>query len=169
MVALRRATICLTMFTIRSTRRLLDRLRVSPVKTPEKPSTRLGDWYANLLPLEAGEFILCVSEKTLLPVMLPVIALPNIGQALSKAMVPVLIGLGIEKKLIEQERFAMAQSTFATTASRHIVGFMNEFAFMASTRLSEEPTPLTELSLWLAATPCKMCFPDRATQELFSS
>lgn len=157
------------MFTIRSTRRLLDRLKVSPVKTPETPSTRLGDWYGNLLQLDVGEYIVCVSEKTLLPVVLPVAALSNIGQALSKALVPVLTGLGIKKKLIEQERFAMAQSTFGTTASRHIVGFMNEFAFMASTRLSEEPTPLTELSLWLAETPCRMCFPDQATQELFSS
>lgn len=139
------------------------------MKSPPTPSTRLGDWYANLLPLEAGEFILCVSEKTLLPVMLPIMALPNISQALSKAIVPVLTGLGIEKNLIEQERFAMTQSTFATTASRNIVGFMNEFAFMASTRLDEEPTPLTELSLWLAETPCRMCFPDKATQELFSS
>ena len=63
----------------------------------------------------------------------------------------------------------MAQWTFGTTASRHIVGFMNEFAFMAATRLADEPTPLTELSLWLAGTPCRVCFPYQATQELFST
>ena len=90
------------MFTIRSTRRMLDRV-IAPVKTPELPSTRLGDWYANLVPLRAGEFIVCVSEKTLLPVVLPIIALPNIGQELSKALAPVLTQLGIERTLIEQE------------------------------------------------------------------
>jgi hypothetical protein len=158
------------MFTIRSTRRLLDRLRVSPERSTDPPSTRLGDWYANLLALEAcGEYLLCVSEKTFLPVVLPITALSNIALGLSKALVPVLAELGIERDLIDQERFAMAQSTFGTTASRHIVGFMNEFAFMASTRLAEEPTSLTELSLWLAGTPCRICFPDQATQELFSS
>jgi hypothetical protein len=156
-------------FTIRSTRRLLDALKVRPEKTVPEPTTRLGNWYANLLPFEAGDFLLCVSEKTLLPIALPVSALPNLPQELSKALLPVLTGLGIERGFIEQERFAMAQAAFSTTANRHVVGFMNEFAFMMSVRLAEESTPLTELSLWLAGTPCKMCFPDRATQELFFS
>ncbi len=157
------------MYTLRCTRRLLDRLSVRPAAAPPEPTTRLGNWYANLLPLEVGEYLLCVSEKTLLPVALPIEAVTNLGTELPRALAPVLTGLGIERSLIEQERFAMAQSVFSTTANRHVVGYMNDFAFMMSERLKREPTPMTELSLWLARTPCKMCFPDDATRELFLS
>jgi hypothetical protein len=156
-------------FTIRGTRRLLHALKVKPTKAPPEPTTKLGNWYANLLPLESGDFLICVSEKTLLPVPLPISALSNLPVELSKALAPVLSALGVGPDLIGQERFAMGQCSFSTTASRQVVGFMNEFAFMMSVRLEEERrVSMTELSLWLAETPCKICFPDKATQELFA-
>lgn len=99
------------MFTIRSTRRLLDRLKALPLKNPEPPSTRLGDWYANLASRKTGELIICVSERTFLPVVLPIAALPNIAQELAKGLAIVLAELGIEKKLIELERWASRIST----------------------------------------------------------
>jgi hypothetical protein len=154
--------------TIRATRRLLDALKVRPTKALPEPTTKLGNWYATVLRLKVGDFLICVSERTLLPVALPISALPNLASELSKALAAVLTGLGIGRDLIEQERFAMAQVSFSTTASRQVVGFMNEFAFMMSVRLEEERrVSMTELSLWLAGTPCQRVFPDEATQELF--
>jgi hypothetical protein len=157
------------MFSVCATRRLLDRLRPPIVDPEQQPTTRLGNWYANLVPLPAGEFLICVSERTLLPVILPVGALPDLTRELSKALTPILASLGVDQALIEQERFAMAQSSFSTTNSRRIVGFMNEFAFMISDRLGKGQAPMMELSLWLSGTPCQKLFPDRATRELFSA
>ena len=59
------------MFTLRGTKKLLARLRMKPdVQAPPSP-TRLGDWYADTLNLGRERLVLCVSELTLLPVVVP--------------------------------------------------------------------------------------------------
>jgi hypothetical protein len=54
--------------TIRCTRKLLERLDVEASSVPLHPTNRLGDWYANLLFTGRARLIICVSERTLLPV-----------------------------------------------------------------------------------------------------
>jgi len=57
------------MFTLRCTKKLLTRLG-SPVPVDEvDPTTRLGDWYANLLFQPGGQVVLFVNERSLLPVL----------------------------------------------------------------------------------------------------
>ena len=94
------------MFSIRATRRLLVRTKVAPTLTPPASTTLLGDWYANLVPLEAGEFIVCVSERTLLPVILPASAVQNLAAELSTALSRMLDDLGVDRALVEKERVA---------------------------------------------------------------
>lgn len=158
------------MLTLRCTRRLLRRFIVRPNLAPPEPTTKLGDWYCNLLPLKVGEYILCVSGRTLLPVVLPGSALKNLPQELAAGVSAVLGKLGVEKALIQQERFAMANWTVGQTDNRRVLGTMNEFAFAMSFRLEEEKVPLGDLALWLAETPCTAIdevFPDRATVAAF--
>ena len=149
-------------------------MNVRPDPAPSAPTTRLGDWYCNLLPLKVGEYVLCVSGRTLLPVVLPVSALKNLPQELAAGVSAVLgrLGrLGVEKTLIEQERFAMAKWTFGQTDNRRVLGTMNEFAFATDIRLEEEKVRLIDLALWLSETPCAAIdevFPDKATQGLFA-
>ena len=56
------------MLTIRCTRKLLERLDVEASSVPLHPTNRLGDWYADLLFTGRARLIICVSERTLLPV-----------------------------------------------------------------------------------------------------
>ena len=59
------------------------------------------------------------------------------------------------------------------TASRSVLGSLNDFMFQLQVGLDMSPErSLVEQSLWLAETPCKpieYASPDRATQALFAS
>ena len=57
------------MFRLRCTKKLLARLHTSPVTSGADPTTRLGDWYANLLFRPGGQVVLFVNERSLLPVL----------------------------------------------------------------------------------------------------
>ena len=59
------------MVTLRCTRKLLARLRASPEPEDVAPTTKLGDWYANLLYAPGGQAVLFVSERSLLPIVVP--------------------------------------------------------------------------------------------------
>lgn len=61
------------MFTLCCTKKLLDRIRVKPDPRPPPSTTKLGDWYAATLNLERERLVLCVSELTLLPVVVPTV------------------------------------------------------------------------------------------------
>src|SRR5882672_4044257 len=57
--------------TFRCTKRVVERFRLEPVEEAPASTGILGDWYANLLNVGSQRFVLCVSERTLLPVILP--------------------------------------------------------------------------------------------------
>lgn len=159
------------MFSIRATRKVLTAMKAAPVKEPPAPTTVLRDWYVNVT---NDGLVLCVSEKTLLPVVLPREALGAIAIELPRALATVLDKLGVGRAAIERERFAMAQSTVSTTASRRVVGFLNEFAFMMEAT-HEHPRSLLQTSLDLAHTPCNassaklVTWPDAATLAAFNT
>ncbi|MDP3273888.1 MAG: hypothetical protein Q8Q09_01750 [Deltaproteobacteria bacterium] len=146
-------------------------MKAAPLKEPPTPTTVLGDWYANVT---HDGLILCVSEKTLLSMVLPREALSAIAIELPRALTKVLDKLGVDRAAIERERFAMAQSTVSTTASRRVVGFLNEFAFMIEAmREHHGPRSLLQTSLDLAHTPCNagsalVTWPNEATQAAFT-
>ena len=161
------------MFTLRATRKLLTAMEAAPAKEPPTPTTVLGDWYAKLA--DDG-LILCVSERTLLPVVLPRETLGAITRALPQALAAVLDKLGVDRAAIERERFAMAQSAVSTTASRRVVGFLNDFAFAIEAMYEDtHRRPLLETSLELAHTPChassakRLVWPDAATKAAFNA
>ncbi|MFN0064323.1 MAG: DUF6933 domain-containing protein [Myxococcaceae bacterium] len=157
------------MFTLRATRKLLALMVAKPESAPSPPTTVLGDWYANVT---TRGLILCVSEKTLLPVVLPGERLRALARELPRALGAVLDSLGVDKTAIERERFAMAQSAVSTTASRRIVGFLNEFGVMMEAGRDDHRSPL-EVALDLAHTPCNasssklVTWPDHATRAAF--
>src|SRR5580698_5713357 len=58
------------MVTVRCTQKLLKYLRTgTDLRHTDLPTTRLGDWYANLLFARHQRLIICVSERSLLPVI----------------------------------------------------------------------------------------------------
>lgn len=159
------------MVTLRCTRKLLARLGAKPAIGDAPPTSRLGDWHANLLYPSGGQVILFVNDRTLLPVVIPAspgkTTVPRFREALSM----VLARLGVEAAAIDQEMEAMAEVQLATTQSRVVLGSMNDFAFLLGAR-REWAGGLVDESLRLADTPCgplKMGYPKDVVVELLGA
>lgn len=158
------------MSTLRCTRALLKRLKVHPEPSPPASTTRLGDWYCNLLHTRPQQLILCASEKTLLPVLLFARGTEPLAVRLTAGVGDVLRAIGIPEPVVETELAAMSDSAISTTASRRVLGSMNDFASMLETHLAHGDT-LIEAALRLAESPCSpidMESPRVATIELLS-
>lgn len=142
------------MFTLRGTKKLLTRLRVKPDVRAPPSTTRLGDWYADTLNLGGERLMLCVSELTLLPVVVPSLG-ADLHVKLARGLRSTLEALGAPAATIEAELKQMLEVTIAKTASRVVLGSMNDFQFMVRHIRAQRPTAsLLELGLKLADTPC---------------
>jgi len=144
---------------------LLARLGHAPAKEPGLSSTRLGDWYANLVFLRGARLVLCVSERTLLPVVLHARDLATLGARLASAAGDVLAAIGVPAEVAHDERDRMAEVVFARTASRRVLGSMSDLAYLLAADFDPNAS-LLDLALKLAETPCGplgMESPTRAT------
>ena len=158
------------MVTLRCTQKLLRRL---PHMAGESTSTTiLGDWYANIW-FSRPQLIICVSERTLLPVVLPAKSLATLVPRLAVAVGEVLLRLGVSPRLIHAEQAEMQTFAYGRTQNRSVLGSLNDFIFLLSHHVAGNPTAsLLEHSLHLAHTPCTPIgpgFPDKVTRELFQA
>jgi hypothetical protein len=157
--------------TQRCTVKLLQRLGVPPHPEPPPSSTRLGDWYANLLYTRPTQLVLFVSERTLLPVVVPARPVGALLECVAGGLAAVLEGIGVDDVAIATEVGHMREVAVARTASRRVLGSMNDFAFNLGAH-PRELSDLTAMALWLARTPCgpiAMESPDRLTRQLFAT
>ena len=161
------------MFTLRPTARLAKRLGIPAQAEQYRPTTALGDWYANVIHLRPRHVVLCVSETSLLPVVLS-------GQGLRKTMltdfragvIDVLVAIGVDAFDISRELEEMRRFIIGKPFSRSVVGSMNDLAWGLECRLEADPgISFRELALKLAETPCgplKYDSPIKVTRALFS-
>jgi hypothetical protein len=82
------------MFTLRCTAGLRERLVETEKIASAPPSTRLGDWYAHLL-FTRPQLVLCVSDRTLLPVLVPARESRLLVPRLREAVAQMLGALGV--------------------------------------------------------------------------
>jgi len=161
------------MVTLRCTQKLLRRVPGPLPDTPAQPTTVLGDWYANLLFRKPQQLVLCVSERTLLPVVVPAKEIHTLSARLAIAVSEILVALGVAPSLADRECDEMQQFHFGRTESKRILGSLNDLMHGLCYILDRRPEEsLLQHSLSLAQTPCgPMGYnsPDRATLELFSS
>ena len=71
------------------------------------------------------------------------------------ALGEVLAALGIDTRFVAVETAEMRSAVLAKTASRQVLGVMNEFAFTTDHTIStgrSDPADLVRLSVWLANT-----------------
>lgn len=162
-------------FAIRATRKVLRRVGVSTPRDAGPPTTALGDWYANLVYVGQTQLVLCTSDRSLLSVVLPARGLKAVlHSSLCEAVGNLLAALGVPSELIAAELDEMASVVISRTASKSVLGSMNDFAFMLGVAVRMEPeAPLTALSLKLCGTPCEPLsaryerpFPDRVARRL---
>ena len=142
------------MLIVRCTARLLARLKVRPDSAAESSTTRLGDWYATLLPIRPAHLVLLVNEGTRLAALLPAREPATLRARIPTAILQVMRELGASRELEESERRAMAEVHFDRTASRSVLGTMNDFIF----QLKSDPDAgrsrdLCELEKFLNRTP----------------
>ena len=96
---------------------------------PTQPSTKLGDWHAHLL-FTRPQLVLCMSERTLLPVLVPARDGNLLVSRLRDAVGEMLVELGIARGAVESERAAMMNAVIGKTLSRQVLGSMNDFVRM---------------------------------------
>ena len=158
------------MIVFRCTQRLAKRFHVCLTDGVPQSTGLLGDWYANLLNVGRSRLVLCLSERALLPVLLPA-RQREFPSRFPSYLVPVLEHLGIPRGLIQTEANAASEVVFSRTRSRQVLGALNDFAFVAKAHLAHGESPLGA-SLKLAEMPSKPIgyeSPERVTQSLFAT
>lgn len=146
-------------------------MRVEPVQDPPAPSTILGDWYANLIYIGKTQLILAVSEKTLLPVLIPAADAKSLSRRLPDALFDVLKQIDIPWSAIDHELREMQEAAISKTANRSVVGMMNDFAWLMEVPLDRGES-LLSTARFLSDVPCsplKMESPQRATKAAFAA
>jgi hypothetical protein len=140
---------------VHATKRLLDRVGVRAGSGELPASTNpLGGWYATAL-FWKPQVALFVNERTLLPVLMPLAPAASVVGRFPAALAAVLHALDIDEQFIERELREMAEHHVTKTASRSVLGSMNEFASMGNAyRNLDGIDDLVRLSLMLADVPC---------------
>ena len=159
------------MYTLRCTKCALGRFRLQPHEGEARESdTVLGDWYADLLNVGRKRWVFCLSEHSLLPVVVPA-RRDEFPAGLPAAVAESLARLGVDEDARANELGAMMRHSIGRTRSRSVLGVLTDLAFAAEIGLRDGMSPV-ELSLWLARTPIKPIgygSPDELTVELFAA
>lgn len=143
------------MVIVRATRKLLQRLGRAPILDGEMSTTRLGDWYATVLPWRPRQVALFVSEHTLVPVLMPLAPTATLLDRFPDHLAAVLRAHQVPEPVVAAEAVHTRTYRVAATANRSLLGSMNEFAHLARAHREAQPDPdLLELSLQLGTVPC---------------
>jgi len=146
------------MITLRCTKKLCRYLEVNLADISEPPTATLGDWYGNLVPTSSGDLILFVSEKSLLTVAIPVWESNNLVLLFRLRVANLLGMIGVHPKVIAKEISHYDQVQYGKTASRSILGSLNDFAwhyqFKAEKAKGKFDLSLSNVELEMSHMPC---------------
>ena len=119
------------MVVLRCTQKLFVRLKQIGGSPPVESTTRLGDWYGNILRIGRRQHLLFISERSRLPVFLPIREAKQLGTVFPDAVCERLAIVGVAAADIADERARMSEIAFGRTRNRSLLGTLNDFAFMA--------------------------------------
>ena len=154
------------MLTFRCTQRARKRFNLELQEGPPSSTGVLGDWYVNLLNLGRERLVLAVSERSLLPVLIPA-RNDQFPSRFPEYLFQILLLTGIPDRVASVEAEGSKENVFARTESRSVLGVMNDMAHMASYYRGEKDLPA--MALWLGRSPFSPIdsSPDRETRRLF--
>src|SRR3984893_7075565 len=142
-------------FTIRFTRKLLKYLHADALYTDVAPTTVLGDWYANMLFTRHLRLVICVSERSLLPVFVEAKDRSSFAIRFQEQVRSVLECMGVPSYAVERETHEMAQVALGVTVSRSVLGSLNDLAYLSRFAIEgHSHIDLTSLAIEIAETPC---------------
>ncbi|WP_254606551.1 DUF6933 domain-containing protein [Burkholderia contaminans] len=162
----------LFMLYLHCTQKLLKRLKPEVIEVGSS-TTKLGNWYATILPWRS-QVAMLVNEQTLLPALMPLAPAATLAARFRGALIDILAAHGVPRSFIDSEVSEMQVVKYAKTQNRSVVGIMTEFTHLAEAyRAHDEPTELIALSLKLARTPCSPLYkgpisPERALETLMN-
>ena len=105
------------MLVLRCTQKLLARLKQADNLAAVESTTRLGDWYGNILQLGRRQHLLFISERSRLPVVIPIREGKRLAEIFPDAVCEVLSNVGIAATDITDERSRMSEIAFGRTAT----------------------------------------------------
>ena len=143
------------MVVLRCTQKLLVRLKHLGDLPAAESTTRLGDWYGNILQIGRRQHLLFISERSRLPVVIPIHEAKRLGAVFPDAVCERLATVGVAARDIADQGMRMSELAFGRTRNRSLLGTLNDFAFMAQSvdaRRPESETP-EELMQFLSQTP----------------
>ena len=108
--------------TIRGTRKLLKRLGAEAIIDPPLPTNRLGNWYAKLVFVRRMPLIICISGRSLLPVIVEARDASSFGPRFRDAARSVLQGIGAGPDMVGREVREMGSVALGVTANRRVLG-----------------------------------------------
>jgi len=145
------------MIVVRGTKKFLDRAG-RPVAGEVTSSGMLGDWYVNVW-FWRPQVAAFVNERTLLPVLVPLAPAASAVERLPVSFGEIARRMDVNPRALDAELRTMEEWILAKTASRSVLGVMNEFSHLADNyRRRDDLIDLVDLSLWLAQVPCSPLF-----------
>jgi hypothetical protein len=141
---------------------------------PSGEAGPLGRWYATT-PRWRPQVALFVHAATLLPVLMPLAPAASVLDRFPARLAEILEQHGVPQPVIEREVASLDEYSLIATASRSVVGVMNEFIHLANAyRNHNEAADLDELTMRLAQTPCGPLYkthisPDRELAALLAN
>ncbi len=115
------------------TQKLLKELDVQPPGPGEISSPEgLGNWYANLLRIERRKCLLFTNEKTLYSFLVPAVLKENLRHIEQEFLAHLLLNLkyeGFDQDSLERVSDEYRHLGFSKTASRSVLGSMNDIAY----------------------------------------
>ena len=160
------------MTALRCTAKLLKRLGIGNPGDPPPPENVLGDWYANIFFTRVGHFVLLLSERSRLPVLLSARDLPSLPTRFIQTLTDLLSDLDVPKHQIDREVAAMQPLYFGKTANRSVLGTLNDDVFLAMEWLASGDLSVYDVTRRLARAPClplESKFPDKETRKLLAN
>lgn len=101
----------------------------------------MGGWYVTVL-FWAPQVALFVSEPTRLPLFVPLAPGASVVTRMTETAASVFTALSLPATFVSQELAEMRSHQMAKTASRSVLGTLNDFAYLAKPT-EHRNTPLT--------------------------
>lgn len=105
------------------------------------PAEGFGNWYANLLKIERKKCLFLTNERTLYSFLIPAVVKADLKQFHRLFLNHLLLNLQYEEiqpEIINQVKDEYREIGFAKTASKSILGSMNDMAFHYEYHVSYE-------------------------------
>jgi hypothetical protein len=138
---------------LRCTQRLLRRLPrdTAVADDPGEATHALGHWYANVLTFNRAAFVLAISERSLLSVVLEGAPFNSLVVRFPLALARLLQALAVPESQVLRELQSMSPLAIAGTANRRVLGCLNQYAFELAVNVEDHPHgSLLDRMLWLS-------------------